>query len=266
MNANKQQSKWSELLLDAVTTPGKILEAYSAFHNYSIGNALLALSQCLQRNLTPGPLNTYKGWQELGRNVQRGERALTLCMPVTAKKKTVNPETKKEEEHVRTYFVFRPFWFVLSQTGGDKPYEPTVPGFDFDRALEALEIKRIGFDMTDGNVQGFARDRSVAVSPIAQIPTKTLLHEVAHVVLGHTTEESSLLVDQESTPRALREVEAEGVALICLEALGLEGAEYCRGYLKHWLGERKEIPAHSVQKILAAASRVLKAGQTERIR
>jgi antirestriction protein ArdC len=262
----KDQAKWQELLIEAVNKPSLIMRAYSAFHNYSIGNALLALSQCLQRNLAPGPLNTYKGWLELGRYVKKGETALTLCMPVTAKKKTVNPETKKEEEHVRTYFVFRSFWFVLSQTGGDKPYERSVPGFDFDRALEALEIKRIAFDMTDGNVQGFARDKSIAVSPIAQLPTKTLLHEVAHVVLGHTTGESSPLVDQESTPRALREVEAEGVALICLEALGLEGAEFCRGYLKHWLGERNEIPAQSVQKILTAASQVLKAGQTERIR
>src|SRR5271157_4265559 len=227
----KDQTKWQELLIEAINQPGQIMAAYTAFHNYSIGNALLALSQCLQRNLAPGPLNTYKGWQELGRYVKKGERALTLCMPVTAKKKRVNPETKQEEERILTYFVFRPFWFVLSQTGGDKPYEPSVPGFDFDRALETLEIKRIAFGMTDGNVQGFARDRSIAVSPIAQLPTKTILHEVAHVLLGHTTGESAPLVDQESTPRALREVEAEGVALICLEALGLEGAEYCRGYL-----------------------------------
>ena len=150
----RDQKNWQELLIEAVNQPGKIMAAYTAFHNYSIGNALLALSQCLQRNLAPGPLNTYKGWQESGRYVKKGESALTLCMPVTAKKETVNPETKKEEEHVRTYFVFRPLWFVLCQTGGDKPYEPSVPGFDFDRALEALEIKRIAFDMTDGNVQG----------------------------------------------------------------------------------------------------------------
>jgi len=126
------QAKWSELLLQAVHSPGKVMAAYTAFHNYSIGNALLALSQCLQRNLTPGPLNTYKGWQELGRYVKKGETALTLCMPVTAKKKTINPETKLEEVRILTYFVFRPFWFVACQTGGDKPYTLRTPGFDLE--------------------------------------------------------------------------------------------------------------------------------------
>ena len=73
-----------------------------------MGNALLVLSQCFQRNLTPGPLNTFKGWQELGRYVKKGERALTLCMPVTAKKQKVNPKTKMDEEMpvLRNYEVW----------------------------------------------------------------------------------------------------------------------------------------------------------------
>jgi hypothetical protein len=37
----------------------------------------------------------------------------------------------------------------------------------------------------------------------------------------------------ELTPRDVREVEAEGVALLVLGALGLEGLEYCRGYIQH---------------------------------
>jgi hypothetical protein len=41
--------KWSTLLIEAVTRPGLIMEAYSAFHQYSIGNQLLALVQCQMR-------------------------------------------------------------------------------------------------------------------------------------------------------------------------------------------------------------------------
>jgi antirestriction protein ArdC len=70
----------------------------------------LALSQCLERNLVPGPLNTYKGWQELGRYVKKGEQGITLCMPLTVKKKKTNPETKQdeeEEEHVLRWETFR---------------------------------------------------------------------------------------------------------------------------------------------------------------
>jgi antirestriction protein ArdC len=258
----RDQAKWQELLVDAVNQPGKIMSAYTAFHNYSIGNALLALSQCLQRNLTPGPLNTYKGWKELGRFVKKGEHALTLCMPVTAKKKKINPETKEEEARVLTYFVYRPFWFTLCQTGGDKPYLLPTPGFDLEVAVSSLGIRRIDFDMLDGNVQGFAREKTIAISPIAQLPHKTTFHELAHVILDHTAEQLTL-VDEESTPRSLREVEAEATAMICLEALGLEGSEYCRGYIQHWLRGEKEITTQSAKKIFAAATAILKAGQTQ---
>ncbi len=55
MNDNKHAT-WEKLLREAVEKPGKLLAAYTAFHNYSFGNALLALDQCLHRNLQPGPL------------------------------------------------------------------------------------------------------------------------------------------------------------------------------------------------------------------
>ena len=45
----------------------------------------------------------------------------------------------------------------------------------------ALNIERIPFDHTDENVQGFARQRQVAINPLAQLPTKTRLHELGHL-------------------------------------------------------------------------------------
>ena len=91
--------KWSALLVEAVNKPGLIMEAYSAFHNYSIGNQILALVQCQLRGLEPGPINTFPGWQALGRNVKRGERALILCMPITRK---VRDEEAAGERTART--------------------------------------------------------------------------------------------------------------------------------------------------------------------
>jgi len=41
--------KWSALLIEAVTKPGLIMKAYSAFYQYSCGNQLLALLQCQLR-------------------------------------------------------------------------------------------------------------------------------------------------------------------------------------------------------------------------
>ena len=76
--------KWSALLIEAVTKPGLIMKAYSAFHQYSCGNQLLALLQCQMRGLQPGPINTFPKWKDLGRFVKRGERALTLCIASAA--------------------------------------------------------------------------------------------------------------------------------------------------------------------------------------
>ncbi len=70
---NQKQSedtpKWEALIGEAVNKPGLIMEAYSAFHNYSIGNQILALVQCHLRGLEPGPINTFPKWQTLGRVV-----------------------------------------------------------------------------------------------------------------------------------------------------------------------------------------------------
>ena len=50
MMNTQEQATWGELLHSAVRTPGKLLAAYTAFHNYSMGNALLALEQCISRD------------------------------------------------------------------------------------------------------------------------------------------------------------------------------------------------------------------------
>ena len=257
----KQHATWGELLRDAVEKPGRMLAAYTAFHNYSFGNALLALEQCVRRNLQPGPLNTYRGWIEKKRQVRKGERAITLCMPMPFKKATQTDHTEEGDTaaaQTRYAFRFRAYWFVLAQTEGEETYVAPIPDFDMDMALRSLNITRTPFDEINGNIQGFARQRTIAVNPLATLPYKTTFHELAHIVLGHTTTER--LVDGEKTSVHIREVEAESVALVCCETLGLEGAEFCRGYIQHWLRAEKEIPNHSAARIFAAATSILKAG------
>jgi antirestriction protein ArdC len=267
MTNSQGHATWGELLHSAVHTPGRLLAAYTAFHNYSFGNALLALEQCIRRKIEPGPLNNYKGWLQLKRQVRKGEKGLCLCMPVTYKKRVTGKaasETTEESEEVqgemRQRFVFRNYWFVLAQTEGETPYEQPIPGFDLNAALQTLGITRAPFDEINGNVQGFAHRREIAVSPISELPLKTTLHEIAHVVLGHTT--SQKFIDLEHMDRNIREVEAESVALICCESLGLPGAEAARGYIQHWLQGEKEIPNQSAARIFNAAQTILKAGSS----
>lgn len=92
------------------------------------------------------------------------------------------------------------------------------------------------------------------------MPHKTLLHEIAHVELGHTLETE--FTDSEHTPRNLREVEAEATAMLVLESLGLPGVEYARGYIQNWL-DGDVIPEKSAMKIFGAADRILRAGRDE---
>jgi antirestriction protein ArdC len=268
----KKAPDWAQLLIDAVENPGTLSSAYRQFWNYSVGNQLLALFECLRRGLQPGPIHTFRGWLELGRHVKKGEQAITLCMPVQVKRKRRQAQTGgpistdlkddgKDQDHQSTetvtVFTLKPRWFVLSQTDGG-PYVPTeLPAWSEARSLQVLSIQRIEFTHTDGNCQGFARQRQVSVSPIAFLPHKTLFHELAHVALGHTAQ--GPLDDHDRTPRSLREVEAESVALICCESLDLPGATDCRGYIQHWL-DGSTIPEASAQKIFKAADAILKAG------
>jgi hypothetical protein len=256
-NPQDQTTSFASLLQAAIREPGKIHEAYFAFHGYSIGNQLLALIQCAERGISPGPIASFNKWKERGRNVQKGQKALALWMPITVKR-TIDQESSESEQVAFTRFILKRNWFVLAQTLGQDYTPEALPNWDRAAALQALGIEEIPFDHVDGNVWGFARGKQIAVSQLSPMPERTLLHEIAHVVLGHTTE--GIEQDGPRTPRSLREVEAEGVALICSSALALNGAEYSRGYLQHWLRD-EQIPERSCQRIFKAANAILRAGR-----
>jgi antirestriction protein ArdC len=137
-------------LREAITTPGLIHEAYQRFHQYSLRNQLLAMAQCVQRGMNPGPIATFKQWEAVGRHVLRGQKALVLCVLVTPK--ALEPiedelaDVVPAEEPARLFFTYRARWFVLSQTDG-KPYEPvSVPAWSEEHALTALGIRIVPFD------------------------------------------------------------------------------------------------------------------------
>jgi hypothetical protein len=243
-------ASFADLFQSAVTEPGIISAAYRQFHTYSIGNQLLAWSQCIERGIQ----------REVGRQVRKGEKAITLCQPVTVKH-TTDAAEGTDEADVFTRFIYRPHWFVLAQTEGQELAPAAMPSWDRAKALAALDVTEVSFDSTDGNVMGFARQRSIAVSPLNPMPFKTTVHELAHVLLGHTTEGEQ--ADRDVTPRNLRECEAEAVALLCCAALDLPGVECCRGYIQNWWGQGNPIPERSAQRILKAADQILKAGATD---
>jgi antirestriction protein ArdC len=252
----KQTAPFAQLLADAVNIEGILSKCYSTFHGYSIGNQMLAWSQCLSRDIPLGPIATYKKWAELGRNVKKGSKAIALVMPVTVAKKDAAGEKTGD---MASFFMLKNNWFVLDQTEGDEfAQEEVTPAWDKTKALEVLNISEEKFALMDGNCQGYARDRSIAINPVAVYPHKTRMHEIAHVVLGHTKEH--LMQDSEITPRDIREVEAEAVAYIICSVLGLSGLEESRGYIQHWM-TGTSISDKTAQRIFSAANKILEAGK-----
>lgn len=248
---NEQYEKMFELALKG---EGKLLKGFSNFHNYSFGNQMWAMWQMMDRGIEVSPIATFKKWQSLGRQVQKGSKAIALLMPVTVKDKD-----KLGNEVKKTVFVARNNWFAMSQTQGDDVQFPEI-GFNFDRALETLKITKEAFQLTNGNVLGYAKKgRVLAINPIGEKPEATLFHEMAHILLGHCDGETDVFEDDVTTQKNLKEVEAESVALCCMLALGVEGTEYCVGYVKNWQ-KTEEIPMDSVRKIFKVANEILRAG------
>ena len=178
MSTTNVNPEWSKLLHQAVTEPGTVSKAYSMFHNYSLGNQLLAAMQCGARGIPLGPIGTFMHWKDAGRFVRKGEKAITLCMPITGKRTAEkhNDETGQDEpvEVGYTRFVYKNHWFVLAQTDGAEYTPQPVPGWDEAQALDALSIAKVPFERMDGRVQGYARNREVAVSPLAEQQAATL--------------------------------------------------------------------------------------------
>ena len=79
-NNQKPTISWAALL-EGVSKPGYILQAYSRFHQYSSGNQLLALFQRVERGIQSAPLASFRKWKELGRHVKKGEKAITKPWP-----------------------------------------------------------------------------------------------------------------------------------------------------------------------------------------
>lgn len=197
--------------------------------------------------------------------MRRGEKALTLCMPVTVKRKaTDNTNSSEEGERtseveVFTRFIYKARWFVLSQTVGEDPPSSEIPVWNRHLALRGLEIDEVPFDHPDGNCLGLARRRAIAVNPVNPLPHKTRFHELAHVLLGHTADQEQ--TETATLSRNQRELEAECVALLCCAALDLPGVAECRGYVQSWWGQGNPIPERSAQRILKTADEILRAGR-----
>ena len=261
---------WGKLFSEALSYPGKISEAYSVFHEYSLGNAILAALQLAEKDLPLSPIASFNKWKSLGRFVQKGQKAIALVMPVTVKFKSKDEDDSDAEEtdtqakgSGRTIFILKNNWFALSQTeGADFTHEVVIPDWDKAKALATLKIVEGDFKLTNGNAQGYAvpNEGRLAINPLAAMPWKTLFHEMAHCLM-HS--EEAQMADGNVLPHDIKEAEAESVAYLCCATLDLPGLEESRGYIQGWLGSKErsdEFGKKSASRVFSAANKILKAG------
>jgi len=270
MKEKSNKPDWNALFEQALTQPGVMSKAYSVFHEYSLGNAFLAASQLIARQLPISPIASYRKWLELGRQVKKGEKAIALVMPVTVKSKSKDEgkdgggnEAGEPPGSARTIFILKNNWFALCQTdGAEYAQEVVTPKWDKVRALDALGITEQDFSSMSGNAQGYAipNEKKLAINPLAALPWKTTFHEMAHCLL-HSAE--AQMADGELLQRCIKEAEAESVAYLCCATLDLPGLEQSRAYIQHWLGseeQSEEFKKKSAARVFSAANKILKAG------
>ena len=105
-----------------------------------------------------------------------------------------------------------------------------------------------------------ARGKDIAINPFAVHPNKTLMHELGHVVLGHTTPD---MLEQYEQHRGIFEFQAEAMAHLTMNELGQltdEMATHSRCYIQDWLrGERP--PDKAIRDVFTATDKILKAGR-----
>jgi antirestriction protein ArdC len=233
----------------------RYLSGIAKFRTYSLCNVLLILKQCPNAGRVAG----YRAWQSLGRQVKKGEKGIMVLAPVLRKRTEAasEPETADESRAVATY---RPVyvWDEEQTTGDELPQIGSVTG-DPSVYLERLETFvrangiALGYSADIAPAKGLAEKGKITLLP-NQTPAETfstLVHEQAHAIL-HQSERRA------ETTKRIRETEAEAVAFVVCQAIGLETGTAAADYIQIYEGDAKLL-VESLQQIQQTAIRILDA-------
>jgi hypothetical protein len=255
MTGERQQLDWQRLLNEALTTPGNMTGVYDRYHDYSLTNMLLFHLQGIHE-----PVASFSRWKSLGRHVLQGSQAKDVIVPVLVKEPTPEETAEEKRERVARLIGFKVVRavFALSDTEGPEPPPIRLPGWDVETALAKLGIRQVPFEEVNGNIQGYSSGVDIAINPTAVRPAKTLMHEMGHVILGHTLPHA---LGDYATHRGIKEFQAEAIAYLTMNELGQldeEAASTSRRYIQHWL-HAEQPPDKAIQQVFSATDRILRA-------
>jgi antirestriction protein ArdC len=209
----------------------------ATFHDYSMGNCMLIALQRPDATRVAG----FRAWQQLGRQVRKGERAIRIMAPMSVKDRDEQGEETGERV---TFFRAVPV-FDIAQTDGDELPEPPrepITGDSHERYIEPLKdlARSMGIAVYEyeptSEAQGFYDPKGARIvitdrlAPNGKV--RTLIHELAHA-------HGILYSDY---PRADAEVIVETAAYIVCGALGLDTSGESVPYVAGW-GEANDLEA-----------------------
>lgn len=243
----------------------RFLDFARSFHSYSLNNVLLILSQMPTATRVAG----FRKWQQLGRQVRKGERSLKIFgfRERKAKADEENEDGTLDQldtgERVVRYFPMLSV-FDMSQTDPTEEWIDPNPAQRLDGndeagiyAATADYLTAQGWTVTretiPGETNGYTTTdgtkRVVVDAALSDAQAaKTILHEAAHVIL-HSSEDHAEYVAH----RGLKECEAESVAYIVAGIIGLDTSAYSVGYVAGWIGDDTDTIKQTAANVLRAA-------------
>ena len=213
------------------------LSAMARFHNYSFGNIMLIARQKPDATNVAG----LRTWNSLGRFVKRGEKGILILAPMIGRKKgdTATEATEDAKQPQAQLYGFRAVYvFDINQTEGkDLPTLTEVQGDvsgHRERLVKFVESQGITLNYSDkiAPAKGLSHGGKITLLSGMQPAEEfsTLAHEIAHEML-HRGDRRTL------TTKQVRETEAEAVAFVVCQSVGLQTGTASADYIQLWHGE-----------------------------
>jgi hypothetical protein len=238
------------------------LTAMARFHNYSFGNIVAIARQRPTATRVAG----FGTWKEMGRFVKHGEKGIQILAPMIGFRRrnaeaAQNTDADTSTKRPPVLIGFRAVYvFDVAQTEGeDLPeFEHNISGEvgkKRDRLIDFLGEQNIALEFNEriAPALGVSYGGKIALYPGQSKPEEfvTLVHETAHELL-HKAERRTF------TTATVRETEAEAVAFIVGQAIGLEMGNASSDYIQMYngnatlLAESLEVIQRTSAVILAA--------------
>ena len=226
-----------------------LFRAMARFHRYSVHNVWLIAAQCPTASHVAG----FQTWKGLGRFVRRGEKGIAILAPI------VRRAADDIDAEARRVVGFRAAYvFDIAQTDGEPLPDIAEASGDPGTMLERLRaaIAASGIDLayvrTLNGAFGLSTGGAIAVVDDLTPATEfvVLAHEYAHELLHRG-------IDRPES-RDTRELEAEAVAHIVADVVGLDVTEAARDYIHLYRGDRAAL-GQSLERIQRTASSILTA-------